>query len=376
MAPFAPFATAGGLAALAALAALTAAPRAIARAETRYQFGAGPHNTHLEAAAATHPSALQVAPFPERAAPAWRPASWSAADWERYGDALLAAADAGSADADFTRHDSVGKTAAAPLERPPARAELALAALASDRHADAWAHAAMLAPADLAALLPAFLPGAPGGARELPSGVVLRPALPPPSGARTHPDRGRAQVQGFTVGGATVDLAITVEGDGVELEFVHRAGPAVEFSAVIPCPPRLAMTVEYVAWELAPGIGEPRAIQLVPGAEPVRLWGRFERAPPRWPGRQPDPLPAQVEHWGFEIVLCDGASHGDSSGLAALAPLITRTSGAHARATTTQLGAPANDGAPVRIDLCNDAGLHTKVSALLTLLERHTLGAR
>jgi len=304
------------------------------------------------------PPALAIAPWPR--APdgaAFAPEEWRAADWQRLG-ALYKAASA--------------EPAAAAI-----RAELALAALASGRTEDAWRHGAKLPPSGLAAILPHFLPGAaaaagPGGvARALPEGVVLRPALPPPTGQGGSPERARVELVGFEIADATVAVVVTVEGDGVELEFRHLGGPPVSFSAVVPCPPRLVMTVEYADWERQEGVGLARPLRLEPGSAPLRLWGRFERRRPAWPGHLPHPLPAQLAAYGLAFHLPEGSDWEAGHGLAGLAQLIGRTTGL----PVSQAG-PREDGAtwPIGIHLVGEVARAEKVADLLGQLERFLLG--
>lgn len=353
------------LAAASALAAmaLSAAPFA-AQAPTaeplEYRFGPGPLAPVLEAAlafeggvgwAATH---VESPPLRD-----WDPLAWSASAWAGVGWAAATLRDA--SDPGWLAIDHAIRFA-----------------LSSDRDDDAWRHAARHDPGMLAARLAWFLPGVDerlytGEPLRLPAGVTLRPALPPPTGLGGVPERRAMELVGFRVGEAKVAMKVSVEGDGIELEFRHLEGPRVEFNAVIPCPPRLAMTVEYANWEEQEGFGLPRKVVLEPGAAPYRLWGRYVPAPPAWPGHAPLELTKQMDLAGFELLVPADTPEGDD-GLPGFAKLVEEVTG---RPCPVVRGDPPIERvgpAPVVIDLRSPERRAQKVSALLSLVERHVLG--
>jgi hypothetical protein len=74
----------------------------------------------------------------------------------------------------------------------------------------------------------------------------------------------------------------------------------------LPAPADFEISVEYVDWLRQEAHGEPLEVNLVPGAEPVVLWGRFEERMVDLPGVRPGPLPAQMREGGLWLILGEG----------------------------------------------------------------------
>lgn len=209
--------------------------------------------------------------------------------------------------------------AAAAGERPdPARrAELCLLARAHGRARDAWRHYRALGgdPAWVAAVTPALLPGAPPGAAvepggrpaPLPDGARLEPFLPPtsqagPAGAvawRT------ATVHGLRVGDAVVDLAVTVEATGVQVDVTHVSGGSATLEIVLPEPEGFEIRVEYVDWLRRDPIElrDPIPLAIGPGEEPRQLYGRVIERRSELPTGLPERLPEGLRRGGLTFVV-------------------------------------------------------------------------
>jgi hypothetical protein len=262
------------------------------------------------------------------------------------------------------------------------RARLARLAAADGRTLDAWGHLASCEPADLAAVLPSLLPGAPkghpvraGGApAPLPDGALLRPGLPPqlpglPAGAI---GRRSMRLESFELGGARLSMLVRVEADGVRVELAHLEGPEVRVRVVIPRPPLADVRVEYADWERVEGKGVPREVVLVPGGEEGVLWSRFVQRPAAWPGEVPERLPTALAEGGL-VVLHGGDDDPERANLAALAAALGSLFGVPASAGGEPPPREGPGAAPLAIDLRPADGRRAKRAALVSLAERLAL---
>lgn len=307
---------------------------------------------------------------------AWDEASWSGPEpWNEWAAAVLAGRE-GAGDR--------------------ARAELAVLAHRQNRDADAWSHLAAIADPDrLRAALPHLLPGIPaallsgasstgasvppdGLAAPLPDGVTLSPALPPPLGDdvdhMVRQDRS-VKLSGVRVGAGVISLEVILRGDGVEVEAALVSGSACTISVVIPEPEDFEIRVEYVDFMRQPEIGVPYELELLPDAEPRRLWGRFLRHPRPWPSAVPERAPDLLELGGLEIVVRPEAL--ESGFYTELAQAFEIVLGVPARLAAEGPSAPPLDGhAPLRFHLTQPEELRTKVAALMGSAEFHALGGR
>lgn len=282
----------------------------------------------------------------------------SGADWARWAAELAAERDAEDAD-------------------PARRAALALRARAQGRDEDAWRHLAACGgdPTWVAALLPALLPGVPlellaqDGARgvvdALPDGVLLSPAPPPPVAGEW---RREASLAGLRVGGAVLDLTVTVDYDGVQVDLQHRAGEPARVLVQLPEPREFEIRVAYLDWSRLDEPG-PVAVELAPGSEERSVYGRFAARATPWTLELPAELPEGLARGGLVIVHPpDPARRERLAGLdAALAELLgvpcRRVERAHP-------GPPAS--AEVQVDLF-EAGWEAKLEGLLSQVERFVL---
>ena len=329
-----------------------------------------------EAFAAVDLSAFPTAPAGGSWPESWDEASWSGpSPWNQWAAAVLAGR-GGDGDG--------------------ARAELAVLAHRQNRDADAWSHLAAIADPDrLRAALPHLLPGVPpvlgatatpddglprpdGLAAPLPDGVTLRPALPPPLGEdvdhMVRQDRS-VKLSGIRVGAGVISLEVILRGDGVEVEAALVGGEACTVSIVIPEPEDFEIRVEYVDFMRQPEVGVPYELELAPGAEPRRLWGRFLRHPRPWPSVVPEQAPDLLELGGLEVVVRPAAL--DASFYSELAQAFEIVLGVPARLAADDGGPrPVEGHAPLRFHLTQPEELRTKVAALMGSAEFHALGGR
>jgi hypothetical protein len=214
----------------------------------------------------------------------------------------------------------LAEEARAPVADPARRAALAVLAARQGRSDAAWGHFVKIGetPAWEAAAMPALLPGVAASARAgglpvpLAADVLLAPCLPPPT---VDPETGavrwtKATVHELEIAGAKLSLVMALDPTGVEIDLQHLSGPPVRLFVRMPSPADFEISVEYIDWQRQETHGEPLEVNLVPGAEPVVLWGRFEERMVDLPGVRPGPLPAQVREGGLWLVVGEGSSQG------------------------------------------------------------------
>jgi len=227
--------------------------------------------------------------------------------------------------------------AAASAPSAARRAELALCAAAQGRSEAAWSHfAAAASDARLAErLLPVLFPGVPAehapGALGLPSalpeGVLLRPMLPPGALARRgHLVRSEVTVSGIRIGAAQLRLALRVDLDGAQLDFVHEGGGPCRLRVALTSPLELAIDAHFFDWQQRETDAQG-AIELAiePGSERVALWARFAARPATWSGRAPPALPAEASQAGYALWIPE--ADPERAALAGLARALTRVCG-------------------------------------------------
>jgi hypothetical protein len=257
-----------------------------------------------------------------------------------------------------------------------AHAERCLLMLAQGRHDDAWrALAELPEAAQVAALWPRFLPGLPASPAawrlELAPGGILRPTLPPPvdGDPRVLLEPRRAEVHGLLVGESRVDLVFDLRLEGYEISVSLRAGPAVEFACVLPCPAGFERFAEYADWVRIDPPGSPLPVKLTPGGEPWRLWGRFLQVTQRYPSTLPDlsaGLPGRIQRAGLELVLDPNSPEGEC--MRALAPALADLF--QVPVGILELGAIPSAADPVRLRLLPGPDLEVKLGRLLSLAEQ------
>lgn len=197
---------------------------------------------------------------------------------------------------------------------PSARAAAVRAALAQGRHDSAWKGLVEIAaqdPAEGAHLLPAFLPGLTAPARvdergrleALPDGVLLAPALPPPTRTPGRFDIRSATVSDLAIGSGRARLTVGVRGDGIEYELEHLSGDAIELRLLVGAPLGRRIENLYADWDKQADPRAPITIRLEPGAEPYRVWARTRAQSLAWPGIGPDALDPRMERTGIEFVV-------------------------------------------------------------------------
>jgi hypothetical protein len=247
-------------------------------------------------AADTQPAAL-----PEDAAQRLAPDAWEdPRTWQRWADAV--AAESRAARPDGAR-----------------RALLCLLARSHGRTRDAWEHFGALgdAPEHAAAvgafLIPGVPPGTPieagGRPAPLPSGAVLSPFLPPRSpDARPGAIEWRsATYGGLRIGDATVDLSLSVESTGVQLDLTLATGDEASIAAVLPAPDGFSIRVEYLDWSRQPTVGAPLRVVLRAGdEEPHSLYGRVLEDRVSLPAARAGHVPRQLSEGGLRLELPRG----------------------------------------------------------------------
>ncbi len=263
---------------------------------------------------------------------------------------------------------------------PERRVRLALLARAQGRDADAWRHLRAAGPHPLvAAVLPALLPGVPselvGRDAPLPPGVLLRPALPP----ATHDPRGSLRElagrvmehRRVRVGETLVSLRVLVEGDGVQVDLVHKSGPPVELRVEPPVPPGVEIGLLYADWERVDD--GTVAVGLRLSAEEPRhtIWGRFRSRHERWPAPLPRATGVPRPRVPLRLVVPAGAER--TPRLARFAEALSELFGL---ACELREGDRAPDGGlfePTTLHLGDGPDAERKLVAMISLVEAHAL---
>jgi hypothetical protein len=272
---------------------------------------------------------------------------------------------------------------------PRRRAGLIVLAVHQSRWEDAWAHFGRLgaAPEWAAAIAPLLVPGVPiehltaatDPTRGLPDGVLLRPAVPPrQADDPTTSLRPRAaSVRGLRIGTASVDLRVSIEPSGLEVDLWHRSGETAKVHVLLPEPPGQEIRVEYIDWMRQDALRAPLILKLVPGDEEHNLFGRFR------PRREPMPalpralLPRNLTLGGLLFVL--PLEQAADPRLLSMARPVARAVGRLLGISSTVLpaGAPAPESPwnGTRVQLAPGPAGHTELVGLLSLCERYVLSA-
>lgn len=267
---------------------------------------------------------------------------------------------------------------------PRQRAALCLLARAQGRHADAWEHYAHLIadPRWVASVTPYLLPGAPldspvgpGGTLEpLPDGVLLQPFLPPPTtnsaGARIT--WRTASVRGLRVGQATLDLIISVEATGVQIDLVHTGGGPARVAILIPEPPGHEMRIEYLDWMQTERTRVPILVELKPGEEPRTLWGRMIERRVSLPTGKAKRLPQSLVRGGLFLSL--PADDPQRGAVGEIAPLLAELLGVNVG--LTEPGAPLPSWTGTVLHLGNLAERGERLTWLASAIESFMLQPR
>lgn len=200
---------------------------------------------------------------------------------------------------------------------PARRAELCLLARAHGRAEDAWQHYRELGahPSWVAAVTPFLLPGVPGGSRieagglaaPLKEGVLLAPFLPPAtrSGLAGQVEWRSATAHRLRIGEGVIDVTITVEATGVQVDLAHVEGEAVELNVLLPEPEGFEIRIEYVDWMRREDSERrtPIPLRILPGEEPHQLFGRLLEGRSNLPTGKAVGLPALIREQGLTFLV-------------------------------------------------------------------------
>ncbi len=286
---------------------------------------------------------------------------------------------------------SVRAEAAAPGADAARSAKLALYARLQGRNDDAWDHFAKLAsaPETAAATIALFLPGvspelvakgldANGGVpTNLPDGITLTPAPPPPSTAAKDValgygviERKSMRMSGIHVGAAVISINVALESDGVQIDLQHESGASAKVFVVLPDLPDFEVYVEYRDWMRLDEIRKPIEVTIEPSSEPHTLFGRFHPRGMSWPTEVPGRLSRALEHDGLVFEVADGDPE--------LAKIRAISEGLHALLSVpSSVAAPRSKSVPgspaIRVRLADRATRWPKLVSIISLAERWVL---
>jgi hypothetical protein len=182
----------------------------------------------------------------------------------------------------------------------------------------------------------------------------------------------QATLSGLRIGEAVVDLRVSLEPSGIEVDLLHVSGGPATLQVRLPEPPGQALQVEYIDWLRQDGARVPLALELLPGAEERSLFGRFQPRPRPMPALPSGPLPRCLARGGlwFETPSDDA---------------LARKAQPIARAIAELLGIPGGElaaGEPSASGFWNGTVVHLeagargleKLIALLSMTEGFVLG--
>jgi len=272
------------------------------------------------------------------------------------------------------------------------RAWLALLAWQQHRSDDAWDHLAACTgePEWMAAAIPHLLPGVPldlllAGAGTsgmgLPAGIVLEPALPPPTipASEIVLGTGRLRSSEMTIthqriGDAVVSLHFALEYDGIQVDAEHLSGDAVTFWLQLPEPPDFEISVQYLDWIRADEAGVPLEVQL-DAEHPVRhLFGRFLPRQIDWPSVAPEVFGERFKRHGLRLAIGPDDPWGER--LHGLAEGFARVLGCRVAVRVTATGSPDDAWPGVTLRLHDDPDRPRKLATMISLCERFALSGR
>ena len=282
----------------------------------------------------------------------------------------------------------LAEVAAADAEGSPLRrVQLALLAKDQERGGDAWRHLLAAGRSPLVrTALPALAPGVPletlyadGGVGALADDVLLSPALPP----AVHGGRdvlgafvGReVNVRALRIGEASFDLRILVEGDGVQVDLEHRAGPPARLRVLPPLPPEVEIGLLYADWTKVATRREEVPFTLAGDDPSHTLWARFRGLRDPWPSPPPEDSSAALAAGTTIVVVVREERLQDAFFLGfteAVGRVFDRSCVVRDRAGARRL-AGQELLAPIAIHLDDEAGLERKLVGMLSVLEAHAL---
>ena len=100
-----------------------------------------------------------------------------------------------------------------------------------------------------------------------------------------------------------IDLTISIEATGVQVDVAHRGGGATTVAILIPEPPGYEIRIEYLDWMQTDQPRRPILVDLQPGGEPTTLWGRMIERRISLPTGQADQLPQSLVQGGLFLSL-------------------------------------------------------------------------
>jgi hypothetical protein len=123
------------------------------------------------------------------------------------------------------------------------------------------------------------------------------------------------------VGAALVDVTVTVEATGVQVDLAHVEGEAATVHVLLPEPQGFEIRVEYLDWMRRDDadMRTPIRVELLPGEEPHQLYGRVLERRSDLPTGAAAQLPAALRQGGLTFeVPADDPEHATLAQIAAV----------------------------------------------------------
>jgi hypothetical protein len=178
-------------------------------------------------------------------------------------------------------------------------------------------------------------------------------------------------IDGWPLGGARLGMTVTTEVDGVEVDLVHRSGPAASLALALPRPPDFEIRVEYVDWFRQDTLGQPLAVEVAPGAEPRVLYGRFRPRKIDWPTSLPETFSRRLEVHGLR--LAHGPDDPQAARLQGLAAALALVFGCPAEARELDPATSPEPWPGITLNLFEHADRQRKLAGMISLAERFAL---
>jgi hypothetical protein len=109
------------------------------------------------------------------------------------------------------------------------------------------------------------------------------------------------KVHGLRVGGATLDMRVAVEPDGVQVDLTHVSGEPVTLWVELPQPPDFGIQVEYLDWFRRDTVREPVELSLSAEDPAHYLFGRLKPNALTWSETLPEELSPRLLRHGLRL---------------------------------------------------------------------------
>lgn len=205
--------------------------------------------------------------------------------------------------------------------------------------------------------------------------TVRLPPLPGPAAERPlgtgRLQRREMKVLGLRIGAAQVDMKVSIEPEGVQVDFENVRGSPARCRVVLPEPLDFELASSYLDWERLEQARAPIEVALTPDAPPVSLYGRLAPRFVRWPSARPTSLEERTRRHGFVLVCAPNA--GSRARVCGFAAALGELTAHSATCEVLAPGALAANPLATRIDFSPAPDAERKFRALVSSAETWAL---